>query len=268
MKISNIIVFLDNCDIINDAEKLLVIDAEIRELFDKNKLDGRNTPITCGSLSKALEGQQTWLAKIKEFVNACERYIKSPLCKDKPLFMPIEDAFSITGRGTVATGRILRGTLHLNDKVACIGHGKRGEYFVTNIETFRKLIEEALPGDNVGIILRGAEKKDIARGMVIVAPNTFGEHTEFKAKITTLTKDEGGRHTPFFNGYRPQIYFFVDGITGTLELPPEVNMIFQGDTMTVIMKLSEPFVMEAGTPFMIREGGRTVGKGVVVEIIK
>ena len=268
MKVSNIIVFLGNCDTINDAEKLQLIDMEIRQLFYENKLDDKNMPIICGSLSKALEGQQTWLAKITEFVNACDKYIQPPFFKDKPLFMPIEDVFEISGRGTVATGRVLRGTLHLNDKVACVGHGKNDEYFVTAIEQFRKDIDEALPGDSVGVLLRGAQRKDLARGMVIATPNSVSEHTEFKAKITTLTKDEGGRHSPFFNNYRPQIYFFTDGVTGTLEFPPEVNMVFPGDALTAIVKLSEPFVLEAGTPFAVREGGRTVGKGVVIQIIK
>ena len=244
--VPKIVVFMNKCDMVDDAEILDLVEMEVRELLSKYDFDGDNTPIIRGSALKALEGDPEY----QEFL------------------MPIEDVFTITGRGTVATGRIERGVVRLNDKVERIGLGETTEYVITGVEMFRKLLDDAQAGDNVGLLLRGAEKKDIVRGMVLAAPKSVTPHTEFKAEIYVLTKDEGGRHTPFMNGYRPQFYFRTTDVTGTIQLPEGVEMVTPGDTVTIHVNLIAPIAMEKQLRFAIREGGRTVGAGSVTEIIK
>ena len=263
-----VVVFLDNCDKVTDKKHFNGLLEEIRLQLTCYDLDGADAPIIQGSLSKAIEGQKKWLAKIEDFVKACDKYIPSPTRRDMPFLMPIDDVFTITGRGNVAAGRIERGTLHLNDKVVCIGLGNNTEYVVVGMEMFRKSIEEALPGENIGVLLRGAEKKDVKPGMFLAAPNSVCPHTEFKAMITLLTKEQGGRTNPFMKNYRPAFRFYNTNVNGTITELCNVEMAFPGDTVTVIIKLSQPVVMEKRTPFTIRQGGREVGQGIVIEIIK
>ena len=267
--VPKIVVFMNKCDMVDDAEILDLVEMEVRELLSKYDFDGDNTPIIRGSALKALEGDPEYQDKVMELMNACDEYIPLPQRDtDKPFLMPIEDVFTITGRGTVATGRIERGVVRLNDKVERIGLGETTEYVITGVEMFRKLLDDAQAGDNVGLLLRGAEKKDIVRGMVLAAPKSVTPHTEFKAEIYVLTKDEGGRHTPFMNGYRPQFYFRTTDVTGTIQLPEGVEMVTPGDTVTIHVNLIAPIAMEKQLRFAIREGGRTVGAGSVTEIIK
>ena len=267
--VPKIVVFMNKVDMVDDAEILDLVEMEVRELLSKYEFDGDNTPIIRGSALKALEGEKEWQDKIMELMDACDTYIPLPQRDtDKPFLMPIEDVFTITGRGTVATGRIERGIVRLNDKVERIGLGETTEYVITGVEMFRKLLDDAQAGDNVGLLLRGAEKKDIVRGMVLAAPKSVTPHTEFKAEIYVLTKDEGGRHTPFMNGYRPQFYFRTTDVTGTIQLPEGVEMVTPGDTVTIHVNLIAPIAMEKQLRFAIREGGRTVGAGSVTEIIK
>ena len=264
-----LIVFMNKTDLVDDPELLDLVEMEVRELLSKYDFDGDNTPIIRGSALKALEGEAEWQDKVMELMDACDSYIPLPQRDtDKPFLMPIEDVFTITGRGTVATGRIERGIVRLNDKVERIGLGETTEYVITGVEMFRKLLDDAQAGDNVGLLLRGAEKKDIVRGMVLAAPKSVTPHTEFKAEIYVLTKDEGGRHTPFMNGYRPQFYFRTTDVTGTIQLPEGVEMVTPGDTVTIHVNLIAPIAMEKQLRFAIREGGRTVGAGSVTEIIK
>ena len=267
--VPKIVVFMNKVDMVDDAEILDLVEMEVRELLSKYEFDGDNTPIIRGSALKALEGEAEWQDKVMELMDACDSYIPLPQRDtDKPFLMPIEDVFTITGRGTVATGRIERGIVRLNDKVERIGLGETTEYVITGVEMFRKLLDDAQAGDNVGLLLRGAEKKDIVRGMVLAAPKSVTPHTEFKAEIYVLTKDEGGRHTPFMNGYRPQFYFRTTDVTGTIQLPEGVEMVTPGDTVTIHVNLIAPIAMEKQLRFAIREGGRTVGAGSVTEIIK
>jgi elongation factor Tu len=267
--VPKIVVFMNKVDMVDDAEILDLVEMEVRELLSKYEFDGDNTPIIRGSALKALEGDPAYQDKIMELMDACDTYIPLPQRDtDKPFLMPIEDVFTITGRGTVATGRIERGIVRLNDKVERIGLGETTEYVITGVEMFRKLLDDAQAGDNVGLLLRGAEKKDIVRGMVLAAPKSVTPHTEFKAEIYVLTKDEGGRHTPFMNGYRPQFYFRTTDVTGTIQLPEGVEMVTPGDTVTIHVNLIAPIAMEKQLRFAIREGGRTVGAGSVTEIIK
>ena len=267
--VPKIVVFMNKVDMVDDAEILDLVEMEVRELLSKYDFDGDNTPIIRGSALKALEGEAEWQDKVMELMDACDTYIPLPVRDtDKPFLMPIEDVFTITGRGTVATGRIERGIVRLNDKVERIGLGETTEYVITGVEMFRKLLDDAQAGDNVGLLLRGAEKKDIVRGMVLAAPKSVTPHTEFKAEIYVLTKDEGGRHTPFMNGYRPQFYFRTTDVTGTIQLPEGVEMVTPGDTVTIHVDLIAPIAMEKQLRFAIREGGRTVGAGSVTEIIK
>ena len=267
--VPKIVVFMNKVDMVDDAEILDLVEMEVRELLSKYEFDGDNTPIIRGSALKALEGEAEWQDKVMELMDACDSYIPLPQRDTaKPFLMPIEDVFTITGRGTVATGRIERGVVRLNDKVERIGLGETTEYVITGVEMFRKLLDDAQAGDNVGLLLRGAEKKDIVRGMVLAAPKSVTPHTEFKAEIYVLTKDEGGRHTPFMNGYRPQFYFRTTDVTGTIQLPEGVEMVTPGDTVTIHVNLIAPIAMEKQLRFAIREGGRTVGAGSVTEIIK
>ncbi len=267
--VPKIVVFLNKCDMVDDEEILELVEMEVRELLSKYDFDGDNTPIIRGSALKALEGDKAYQDKVMELMKACDEYIPLPQRDtEKPFLMPIEDVFTITGRGTVATGRIERGVVHLNDKVERVGLGETTEYVITGVEMFRKLLDDAQAGDNVGLLLRGAEKKDISRGQVLAAPKSVTPHTEFKAEIYVLTKDEGGRHTPFMNGYRPQFYFRTTDVTGTIQLPEGVEMVTPGDTVTIHTNLIAPIAMEKQLRFAIREGGRTVGAGSVTEIIK
>jgi elongation factor Tu len=267
--VPKIVVFLNKCDMVDDEEILELVEMEVRELLSKYDFDGDNTPIIRGSALKALEGDKAYQDKVMELMKACDEYIPLPQRDtEKPFLMPIEDVFTITGRGTVATGRIERGVVHLNDKVERVGLGETTEYVITGVEMFRKLLDDAQAGDNVGLLLRGAEKKDISRGQVLAAPKSVTPHTEFKAEIYVLTKDEGGRHTPFMNGYRPQFYFRTTDVTGTIQLPEGVEMVTPGDTVTIHVNLIAPIAMEKQLRFAIREGGRTVGAGSVTEIIK
>ncbi len=267
--VPKIVVFLNKCDMVDDPELLELVEEEVRDLLKQYGYDGDNTPIIRGSALKALEGDPAYQDKIMELMKAVDEYIPQPVREtDKPFLMPIEDVFTITGRGTVATGRIERGIVRLNDKVERVGLGDTTEYVVTGVEMFRKLLDDAQAGDNVGLLLRGAEKKDIIRGMVLAAPKSVTPHTHFKGQIYVLKKEEGGRHTPFMNGYRPQFYFRTTDVTGTIKLPEGVEMVTPGDNVTIDVELIAPIAMEKQLRFAIREGGRTVGAGSVTEIIK
>ena len=267
--VPKIVVFLNKCDMVDDPELLELVEEEVRDLLKQYGYDGDNTPIIRGSALKALEGDPAYQDRIMELMKAVDEYIPQPVREtDKPFLMPIEDVFTITGRGTVATGRIERGIVRLNDKVERVGLGDTTEYVVTGVEMFRKLLDDAQAGDNVGLLLRGAEKKDIIRGMVLAAPKSVTPHTHFKGQIYVLKKEEGGRHTPFMNGYRPQFYFRTTDVTGTIKLPEGVEMVTPGDNVTIDVELIAPIAMEKQLRFAIREGGRTVGAGSVTEIIK
>ena len=266
--VPKIVVFLNKCDMVDDPELLELVEEEVRDLLKQYGYDGDNTPIIRGSALKALEGDAEYQDKIMELMKAADEYIPQPQREvDKPFLMPIEDVFTITGRGTVATGRIERGKINLNDKVERVGLGDTVEYVVTGVEMFRKLLDDAQAGDNVGLLLRGAEKKDIIRGMVLAAPKSVTPHARFKGQIYVLKKEEGGRHTPFMNGYRPQFYFRTTDVTGTIKLPEGVEMVTPGDTVTIDVELISPVAMEQQLRFAIREGGRTVGAGSVTEIL-
>ena len=267
--VPKIVVFMNTEDMVDDPELLDLVEMEIRDLLSKYEFDGDNTPVVRGSALKALEGDAEAQEKIMKLMTACDEYIPLPKREvEKPFLMPVEDVFTITGRGTVATGRIERGIVKVNDKVERVGLGDTAEYVVTGVEMFRKLLDDAQAGDNVGLLLRGAEKKDIGRGQVLAAPKSITPHTNFKAEVYVLTKDEGGRHTPFMNGYRPQFYFRTTDVTGSIQLPEGVEMVTPGDTVTVIVELIAPIAMDKQLRFAIREGGRTVGAGSVTEILK
>jgi elongation factor Tu len=267
--VPRIVVFMNKEDMVDDPELLDLVEMEIRDLLSKYEFDGDNTPVIRGSALKALEGDAEAQEKIMNLMNACDEYIPLPQREvEKPFLMPVEDVFTITGRGTVATGRIERGVIKVNDKVERVGLGDTAEYVVTGVEMFRKLLDDAQAGDNVGLLLRGAEKKDIGRGQVLAAPKSITPHTNFKAEVYVLTKDEGGRHTPFMNGYRPQFYFRTTDVTGSIQLPEGIEMVTPGDTVTVVVELIAPIAMDKQLRFAIREGGRTVGAGSVTEILK
>jgi len=267
--VPRIVVFMNKEDMVDDPELLDLVEMEIRDLLSKYEFDGDNTPVVRGSALKALEGDADAQEKIMKLMAACDEYIPLPQREvEKPFLMPVEDVFTITGRGTVATGRIERGVIKVNDKVERVGLGDTAEYVVTGVEMFRKLLDDAQAGDNVGLLLRGAEKKDIGRGQVLAAPKSITPHTNFKAEVYVLTKDEGGRHTPFMNGYRPQFYFRTTDVTGSIQLPDGIEMVTPGDTVTVTVELIAPIAMDKQLRFAIREGGRTVGAGSVTEILK
>lgn len=261
--LQKIVVFLDNCAEVGDAEMLDLIEMELREQISKYDFDGSNTPIIRGDARAVVFGNKEWEQKIIELIEACDNYLPLPLRDiDKPFLMAIEDIFTITGRGTVVTGRIERGVVHLAETVERVGIKENAKFVVTGIEMFRKQIDQAEAGDNVGILLRGAQKTDFARGMVLAAPGSISAHTDFKADIYVLKREEGGRNTPIVNGYRPQFYFRTVDVTGTVMLPAGA-MIAPGGTGTIDVKLIHSIAMEKGTLFAIREGGRTVGSGVV-----
>ena len=266
-----IVVFMNKCDMVDDEELLELVEMEIRELLDEYEFPGDDTPIIQGSALKALEDPSgEWGDKIMELMDAVDSWVPDPQRDtDKPFLMPVEDVFSITGRGTVATGRVERGTLHVSDEVEIIGiHEDIKKTVVTGIEMFRKLLDEAQAGDNIGALLRGVQRTEIERGQVLIKPGTVQCHKKFTAQVYVLTKDEGGRHTPFFNNYRPQFYFRTTDVTGVCELPAGTEMCMPGDNVEMSVELIHPVAMEQGLRFAIREGGRTVGSGRVVTIIE
>ena len=266
-----IVVFMNKCDMVDDEELLELVDMEIRELLNEYEFPGDDTPIIQGSALKALEDPSgEWGDKIMELMNAVDEWVPDPQRDtDKPFLMPVEDVFTITGRGTVATGRVERGTLHLNEEVEIVGVKEEiQKTTVTGIEMFRKLLDEAQAGDNIGALLRGIKRENIERGQVLVKPGSIKCHTKFTAQVYVLTKDEGGRHTPFFNNYRPQFYFRTTDVTGVINLPEGTEMCMPGDNVEMTIELIHPIAMEQGLTFAIREGGRTVGSGRVASIIE
>ena len=263
-----VVVWLNKCDLVDDPELLDLVELEVRELLSAYQFDGDNAPVIRGSATKAIEGDPAWVAKVEELFAALDTHIKEPVREtDKPFQMPVEDVFSITGRGTVATGRIERGRVKVGEEIQLVGFGADKKTVVTGVEMFRKLLDEGQAGDNVGLLLRGVEKTEIERGMVLAKAGSIKPHTKFHAEVYVLTKDEGGRHTPFFKGYRPQFYFRTTDVTGTVELPADVKMVMPGDNIAIEVSLITPVAMEKELRFAIREGGRTVGAGVVAEIL-
>ena len=264
-----IVVFMNKCDMVDDDELLDLVEMEIRDLLTEYGFPGDDTPVIRGSALKALEGDAEWQKKVIELMDAVDEYIPDPEREtDKPFLMPVEDVFTITGRGTVATGRVERGTLHLNDPLEIVGIKEEAmKTVVTGIEMFRKLLDEAQAGDNIGALLRGVNRDQIERGQVLCKPGTVTCHKNFKGQVYVLTKDEGGRHTPFFNHYRPQFYFRTTDVTGQCDLPEGTEMCMPGDNIEMTVELIHPIAMEKGLRFAIREGGRTVGSGRVTEII-
>ena len=266
-----IVVFMNKCDMVDDEELLELVDMEIRELLNEYEFPGDDTPIIQGSALKALEDPNSeWGDKILELMDAVDSYIPDPQrSTDQPFLMPVEDVFTITGRGTVATGRVERGVLHLNDEVEILGVKEDvKKTVVTGIEMFRKLLDEAQAGDNIGALLRGVQRSEIVRGQVLAKPGSVTCHRKFTAQVYVLTKDEGGRHTPFFNNYRPQFYFRTTDVTGVINLPEGTEMCMPGDNVEMTIELIHPIAMEQGLTFAIREGGRTVGSGRVASIIE
>ena len=267
--VPRMVVFMNKCDMVDDEELLDLVEMEIRELLNEYGFDGDNTPIIRGSALKALEGDPAWTPKIDELMDAVDTWIETPARDiDKPFLMPIEDVFTITGRGTVVTGRVERGQLKLNDEVEIVGLKPTKKSVVTGIEMFRKQLDYAESGDNAGVLLRGIAREEVERGQVLAKPGTVTPHTKFKAQVYVLSKDEGGRHTPFFTNYRPQFYFRTTDVTGVIELPAGVEMVMPGDNVEMTVELIAPIAIENGTKFSIREGGRTVGSGNISEIIK
>jgi elongation factor Tu len=268
--VPRMVVFMNKVDLVDDPELLDLVEMEIRDLLTFYGFDGANTPIIKGSATGALAGEEKWVKGVDELMEAVDSYIPLPTRPiDQPFLMSVEDVFSITGRGTVATGRIERGKIKVGEPVEIVGLIEKPlSSTCTGVEMFRKLLEEGEAGDNAGLLLRGIEKKDIRRGMVIVKPGSITPHTEFKAEVYVLSKEEGGRHTPFFNKYRPQFYFRTTDVTGEVELAAGTEMVMPGDNTSLTVKLIQPIAMEKGLKFAIREGGRTVGAGQVTEILK
>ncbi|MGM8216189.1 elongation factor Tu [Bacillaceae bacterium W0354] len=265
-----IVVFLNKCDMVDDEELLELVEMEVRDLLTEYDFPGDDVPVIKGSALKALEGDEEYENAIVELMAAVDDYIPTPeRDTDKPFMMPVEDVFSITGRGTVATGRVERGQIKVGDEVEIIGLAEEAsKTTVTGVEMFRKLLDYAEAGDNIGALLRGVSREDIKRGQVLAAPGTITPHTNFKAEVYVLSKEEGGRHTPFFSNYRPQFYFRTTDVTGVIELPEGVEMVMPGDNIEMTVELISPIAIEEGTKFSIREGGRTVGAGVVASIQK
>ena len=262
-----IIVFMNKCDMVDDAELLELVEMEVRDLLNEYDFPGDDTPIIKGSALKALEGDANWVGAIDELMDAVDSYIPEPTRDtDKPFLMPVEDVFTITGRGTVATGRVERGTIKINDEAEIIGIRDTKKTVITGIEMFRKLLDFAQAGDNIGALLRGVNRDEVLRGQVLAKPGTVKPHSKFKTQVYVLSKEEGGRHTPFFANYRPQFYFRTTDITGTIKLPEGVEMVMPGDNIEMEVELIHPIAVEKGTKFSIREGGRTVGAGNVTEI--
>ena len=264
-----IIVFLNKCDMVDDDELLDLVEMEVRELLNEYDFPGDDTPVIRGSALKALEGDPKWVPAIHELMEAVDSYIPTPTRDtDKPFLMPVEDVFTITGRGTVATGRVERGQLNLNDPLEIVGIHETKNTVATGIEMFRKLLDYAESGDNVGVLLRGVNREEIQRGQVLAKPGSVNPHKKFKSQVYILSKDEGGRHTPFFANYRPQFYFRTTDVTGVIELPEGVEMVMPGDNVELTVELIAPIAIEKGTKFSIREGGRTVGSGNISDIIE
>jgi elongation factor Tu len=265
-----VIVFMNKVDMVDDAELLELVEVEVRELLSEYDFPGDDVPVIQGSALKALEGDQEHVDKIVELAAALDSYIPEPERPlDRPFLMPVEDVFSITGRGTVATGRIEQGVVHTGDTVEIVGiHEQTNSTVVTGVEMFRKILDEGQAGDNVGCLLRGVNREDIERGQVLCKPGSITPHTKFKAQVYCLKKEEGGRHTPFFNGYRPQFYFRTTDVTGVANLPEGTEMVMPGDNVEMTVEMIQPIAMDEGLRFAIREGGRTVGSGVVTEVIE
>jgi elongation factor Tu len=266
-----VIVYMNKCDMVDDAELLELVDMEVRELLSKYEFPGDTTPIIKGSAKLALEGDKGELGEqsIFKLADALDSYIPTPeRAIDQPFLMPIEDVFSISGRGTVVTGRVERGVVKVGEEIEIIGIRPTVKTTCTGVEMFRKLLDQGQAGDNVGVLLRGTKREDVERGQVLAKPGTITPHTKFKAEVYVLSKEEGGRHTPFFNGYRPQFYFRTTDVTGSIQLPAGTEMVMPGDNITMDVALIAPIAMEEGLRFAVREGGRTVGAGVVAKIVE
>jgi len=270
VNVPRIVVFLNKCDMVDDPEMLELVEMEVRELLTFYKYDGDNTPVIRGSALGALNGEEKWVAKVMELMDAVDSYIPiPPRDNEKPFLMPVEDVFSITGRGTVATGRIETGVINTSDEIEIIGLGsEKKKSVVTGVEMFRKILDRGEAGDNVGLLLRGIDKNEIKRGQVLAKPGSITPHTKFKAEVYVLKKEEGGRHTPFHNNYRPQFYLRTLDVTGEIQLPEGVEMVMPGDNVTITVNLIYPVAINQGLRFAIREGGRTVGAGQVIEIVE
>jgi elongation factor Tu len=267
--VPSIVVALNKCDMVDDPELLDLVELEVRELLTSYEFPGDDVPVVQISALKALEGDETWMAKVDELLAACDSYIPEPVRDtDKPFLMPIEDVFSITGRGTVVTGRVEQGVLKKMGEVEIVGLRDTHKTIATDLEMFRKLLDEITAGDNVGVLLRGIDKDEVERGQVLAKPGSITPHTEFESNVYILSKDEGGRHTPFFDGYKPQFYFRTTDVTGVAHLPEGVEMVMPGDNVEMRVELDKPIAMEDGLRFAIREGGRTVGAGRVTKVLK
>jgi elongation factor Tu len=267
--VPSIVVALNKCDMVDDPELLDLVELEVRELLSSYEYPGDDVPVVQISALKALEGDETWMAKVDELLEACDTFIPEPVRDtEKPFLMPIEDVFSITGRGTVVTGRVEQGLLKVNEEVEIVGIRPTRKTVATGIEMFRKLLDEARAGDNTGILLRGVGKEEVERGQVLAKPGSITPHTNFEAQVYVLTKEEGGRHNPFFPGYRPQFYFRTTDVTGSITLPEGTQMVMPGDNTPMTVELISPIAMDEGLRFAIREGGRTVGAGRVTKILK
>jgi len=264
-----IVVALNKADAVDDEELLELVELEVRELLSSYEYPGDETPVVRVSALKALEGDPFWAGKIMELMAACDEFIKEPpRALDKPFLMPVEDVFTITGRGTVVTGKVEQGIVKVGDEIEIVGLRNTQKSVCTGVEMFRKLLDQGQAGDNIGALLRGTKKEDVERGQVLCKPGSITPHTDFESNIYVLTKDEGGRHSPFFNNYRPQFYFRTTDVTGTINLPEGTEMVMPGDNISVVIQLGKPIAMDEGLKFAIREGGRTVGAGRVVKILK
>jgi elongation factor Tu len=264
-----IVVFLNKCDAVDDPELLDLVELEVRELLKANSYPGDDVPVVRGSALGALNGEEKWEKSVEALMEAVDKYVPLPQREvDKPYLMPIEDIFSISGRGTVVTGRIERGKVKVGEEIEIVGFRPTSKKVVTGIEMFKKQLDEGLAGDNAGLLLRGTEKDDVERGMVLAKPGSITPHTKFKSEVYVLTKEEGGRHTPFFKGYRPQFYMRTTDVTGVAELPAGTEMVMPGDNVALVVELITPVAMEKGLRFAIREGGRTVGAGTITEIVQ
>jgi elongation factor Tu len=269
VNVPRIVVWLNKCDLVDDAELLDLVEMEVRDLLNKYNFPGDDTPVIRGSATKAIAGEAEWVKKIEDLYDALDTYIPEPVREiDKPFLLPVEDVFSISGRGTVATGRIERGIVKVGEEVEIVGLKDTTKTTITGVEMFRKLLDEGRAGDNVGLLLRGTKREDIERGQVLCKPGSITPHTKFEAEVYVLTKEEGGRHTPFFKGYRPQFYFRTTDVTGNCELAAGTEMVMPGDNTKMTVDLIVPIAMEEQVRFAIREGGRTVGAGVVTKILK
>jgi elongation factor Tu len=267
--VPSIVVALNKCDMVDDPELLDLVELEVRELLSSYEYPGDDVPVVQISALKALEGDETWMAKVDELLEACDSFIPEPVRDvEKPFLMPIEDVFSITGRGTVVTGRVEQGVLEKMKEVEIVGLRETRKTIATDLEMFRKLLDEIRAGDNVGVLLRGIDKDDVERGQVLAKPGSITPHTEFMSNVYILSKEEGGRHTPFFDGYKPQFYFRTTDVTGVAHLPEGVEMVMPGDNVEMRVELDKPIAMEEGLRFAIREGGRTVGAGRVTKVLK